>query len=316
MKIDESRVAKVVNGRITAMSIHPMQEKIIVSVGNKYGAVGLWHVNSDTLPFEFKPHLQGITNIQFNPDLPNMLYTSSYDGTMRCGDLENEKFIEIYNVSDESSCTYFDFLSSTTFLVSHRDGTVSVVDNRSDHKTWMKRHTCHEYSVKTISVHPADKNYFISAETKGSLALWDLRKLQKKPVTQVRHHQRVVYSAFFSPVTGNSVLTTSADDSICLFDTSKLGNAMLLQKSLKHNNWTGRWLSTFKATWLPNTDDTFVVGSMSPSRRIEIFDDKMRNIFNFKDEYFNCITSVNSFHPSLPVLAGCNSSGKVYVFAE
>ncbi|PRD25250.1 UNVERIFIED_CONTAM: wdr76 [Trichonephila clavipes] len=44
MKIDESRVAKVVNGRITAMAIHPMQEKIIVSVGNKYGAVGLWNV--------------------------------------------------------------------------------------------------------------------------------------------------------------------------------------------------------------------------------------------------------------------------------
>ncbi|GFQ66987.1 WD repeat-containing protein 76 [Trichonephila clavata] len=315
MKIDESRVARVVNGRITAVAIHPMQEKIIVSVGNKFGAVGLWHVNSDTLPFEFKPHLQGITNIQFNPDVPNMLYTSSYDGTMRSGDLEHEKFIEIYNVSDESSCTYFDFLSSTSFLVSHRNGTVSVVDNRSD-QTWMKRHKCHEYSVKTISIHPVDKNYFISAETKGCLALWDLRKLQKKPVTQVHHHKRVVYSAFFSPVTGNSVLTTSADDSICLLDTSVLGNPMFLQKSLKHNNWTGRWLSTFKATWLPNTDDTFVVGSMNPSRRIEIFDHKMNNIFNFDDEYFNCITSVNAFHPSLPVLAGCNSSGKVYVFAE
>ncbi|GFV73367.1 WD repeat-containing protein 76 [Trichonephila clavipes] len=167
MKIDESRVAKVVNGRITAMAIHPMQEKIIVSVGDNLGAVGFWHVNSDTLPFEFKPHLKRITNIQFNPDLPNMLYTSSYDGTMRCGDLENEKFIEIYNVPDKSSCTYFDFLSSTTFLVSHKDGTVSVVDNRSDHKTWMKRYKCHEYSVTTISIHPVDKNYFISAERKG-----------------------------------------------------------------------------------------------------------------------------------------------------
>ncbi|PRD28211.1 UNVERIFIED_CONTAM: wdr76 [Trichonephila clavipes] len=44
MKIDESRVAKVVNGRITAMAIHPMQEKIIVSVGDNLGAVGFWHV--------------------------------------------------------------------------------------------------------------------------------------------------------------------------------------------------------------------------------------------------------------------------------
>ncbi|GFV73377.1 WD repeat-containing protein 76 [Trichonephila clavipes] len=100
------------------------------------------------------------------------------------------------------------------------------------------------------------------------------------------------------------------------FDTSELENALLLERSLKHNNWDGQKLNSFRATWLPNTDDTFVVGSRNPSRRIEIFDDKMRNIFNFEDECLDCITCVNTFHPSLPVLAGCNCRGTVYVFAE
>ncbi|GFT57364.1 WD repeat-containing protein 76 [Nephila pilipes] len=316
MKIDETKIAKVVNGRITAMAIHPVKEKIIVCVGNKYGAVGLWDVNSDSVPYEFIPHLQGVTNLKYNPDLPNVFYSSSYDGILRCGDIECKNFTEIYNISDESSCTYFDFLSSTTFIVSQRDGNVSVVDNRSDCKTWEKRHKCHEYSVKSVSVHPVNKSYFVSADVKGLISLWDLRKLQNKPVIEVHHHKRVVSSAFFSPVTGNSILTTSSDDSICLFDTSKLGNAMTLQKSLKHNNYTGRWLTPFKATWLPNTDDTFVVGSMLNPRRIQIFDSQMKNIFDFQDEYLSSVACVNAFHPSLPVLAGCNASGKVYIFAE
>ncbi|GIY39138.1 WD repeat-containing protein 76, partial [Caerostris darwini] len=322
MKIDDSKIAKVVHGRITAMAFHPMKEKLIVSVGNKYGAVGFWNTNSDSDPYEFRPHKYGITNLKFNPDFPNTVISSSYDGTIRCGDIEKKVFNEIFNISDEAGCTYFDFLSSTTLLVAQRNGNVSVVDNRSNRcdpgqpKTSVKTHQCHEYSVKSISIHPVDKNYFISADTKGFMNLWDLRKLQKKPLIAVHHHKRVIQSALFSPVLGNSVLTLSSDDSICLFDSSKLGKALTLKSSMKHNNNTGRWLSTFKATWLPNSDDTFAVGSMLYPRRIEIFNDKMKNIYNFSDEYFGCITSINAFHPCLPVLAGGNSSGKVYIFSE
>ncbi|GFT57367.1 WD repeat-containing protein 76 [Nephila pilipes] len=316
MKIDETKIAKVVNNRITTMDIHPVKEKIIVCVGNNYGDVGIWDVNSNSFPYEFRPHLLGITNIKCNPDLPNVFYTSSNDGIVRCGDIENKNFTEIYNISAESCCTYFDFLSSTNLLVSQQDGHVCVVDNRSDCNTGEMRHKCHKYSVKSVSVHPVNKSYFVSAGMKGLITLWDLRKLQEKPVIAVRHHKKVVSSAFFSPVTGNTVLTTSSDDSISLFATSKLGDVMAHQRSLRHNNFTGQWLTPFKATWLPNSDDIFVIGSMLNPRRIEIFNNEMKNIFNFQDELLCSIVSVNAFHPSLPVLAGCNCSGKVHVFSE
>ncbi|CAL1292691.1 unnamed protein product [Larinioides sclopetarius] len=315
MKIDESKIAKVVNGRITAMAIHPMKEKVIVSAGNKYGAIGFWHVNSDSIPYEFKPHLFGVSCLKYNSGSVNQIMSCSYDGTMRCGDMEKRVFNEVFNISDETSCNYFDFISPTTTIICHRNGNVSLVDIRSDSKSAEKSHKCHEYSVKTVSVHPVNKNYFVSADMKGFLSLWDLRKLQKKPVVEVHHHRKVITSAFFSPVTGNSILTTSADDSLCLFDCSKLGSALSLDTKARHNNFTGRWLSTFKATWLPNTDDAFVIGSMEYPRRIEIFDNKLDNIYNFQDEYLGCITSTNVFHPSLPVLAGGNSSGKVYIFS-
>ncbi|GIZ05347.1 WD repeat-containing protein 76 [Caerostris extrusa] len=74
-------------------------------------------------------------------------------------------------------------------------------------KTSVKTHQCHEYSVKSISIHPVDKNYFISADTKGFMNLWDLRKLQKKPVIAVHHHKSGHTICFvLSPVSGNSVL--------------------------------------------------------------------------------------------------------------
>jgi hypothetical protein len=37
---------------------------------------------------------------------------------------------------------------------------------------------------------------------------------------------------------------------------------------IKHNTHTGQWLTTFKATWHPQRDDVFVVGSMEQPRGV------------------------------------------------
>jgi hypothetical protein len=39
-------------------------------------------------------------------------------------------------------------------------------------------------------------------------------------------------------------------------------------KSIYHNNFTGRWLTPFKAVWHPQRDDVFIVGSMEQPRRV------------------------------------------------
>ena len=41
---------------------------------------------------------------------------------------------------------------------------------------------------------------------------------------------------------------------------------------------------------------------------------KLLHNFHDNEETLNSITSLNVLHPSLPVLAGGNSSGKVYVY--
>ena len=39
----------------------------------------------------------------------------------------------------------------------------------------------------------------------------------------------------------------------------------------KHDNHTGRWLSTFRPTFDPKRPSSFVVGSMERPRKVEVF---------------------------------------------
>ncbi|CAL1292699.1 unnamed protein product [Larinioides sclopetarius] len=308
----KTKIRKVIPGSIRAMALHPMKEKVIGSAGNEYGAISFWHETSDSVPYVFVPHTSKVSCLKFNADLPNQIISCSYDGTMRIGDMEKRVFTEVFNISEKTSCSYFDFISPTTIVVCDNSGHVSLVDIRSESKSAEKSHKCHKSSVRSISVHPVNNNYFVSADIKGFLCLWDLRKLETKPVIEVNHHKASITTALFSPVTGNSILSTSGlKDSICLYDCSKLGSAI----SLYRNVWRReKYATPFNATWLPNTDDAFVIGSMEYPNRIEIFDNKLDNIYSFQDEDLS-ITFFNVFHPSLPLLAGGNRKDSVYIFS-
>jgi len=43
---------------------------------------------------------------------------------------------------------------------------------------------------------------------------------------------------------------------------------------IKHENYTGRWLSVFKAKWNPGRDDAFFVGSMQYPRRVYVYNNQ------------------------------------------
>ena len=50
-----------------------------------------------------------------------------------------------------------------------------------------------------------------------TVALWDSRKLNKKKsqaVQEIDAHKRVIESAYFSPVSGDKIVSTSTDDTI------------------------------------------------------------------------------------------------------
>lgn len=152
-----------------------------------------------------------------------------------------------------------------------------------------------------------------TASLDRTVKLWDVRKLTPKSPMATMESTKTVNSAFFSP-TGEYLLSTTQCDRLNVYHkpTSLSGNVSKATKAVKHNNWTGRWLSTFMARWHP-TEDIFVVGCMQQPRAIELFDASGNLITKVIGEPLGSVSSRCCFHKSLPVVLGGNSSGRLHV---
>lgn len=91
--------------------------------------------------------------------------------------------------------------------------------------------------------------------------------------------------------------------------------------SFRHNNHTGRWLSTFRPTFDPKQAHSFILGSMEHPRRIGIFSTTLINSlpslypeFTITDDNLNSVCSRNCFHPTKDIIVAGNSSGRVHIF--
>lgn len=168
------------------------------------------------------------------------------------------------------------------------------------------------------SLHP-DGNILASGGLDNTVNLWDIRKFGSntkkalKPVA-TQFIGRSVNSAFFSP-DGHSLLTTTMMDKLEIFENAHLEtNTIKPTKSIRHNNQTGRWLTTFMAVWHPKLD-IFVSGSMNKPRCIESFDAKGNCLREVTGEALGSVMSRCCYHPSAEKMAivGGNSSGRVVV---
>jgi WD40 repeat protein len=174
--------------------------------------------------------------------------------------------------------------------------------------------------VCVSSLHP--NGYTLaSAGNDGMVQLWDIRKFgdsrnnaktkTPKPVAT----QQVglsISSAYFSP-SGNSLVSTSNANRLDLFNNAHLEKGkMKATYSINHNNQTGRWLSTFMATWHPQLD-IFVVGSMNRPRSVEAYDAQGKQLVEVRGEALGSVMSRCCFHPSTDkiIMVGGNSSGRV-----
>jgi WD40 repeat protein len=180
-----------------------------------------------------------------------------------------------------------------------------------------------------VAVHPQQPHYLATASNDTTVKLWDTRKLSKaSDALATLGHGRAATSAVFSALAGRKLLTTSYDDYVRVFDlgtnlaaATGAKQSPIAEQKYQHNNQTGRWLTNFRATWDPKSDKRFVIGSMLRPRGLDIYvqgaGDAATTRFervNLQHENFTTVTSLNAFHPSLPVVAGGNSSGKVSIW--
>ena len=157
--------------------------------------------------------------------------------------------------------------------------------------------------------------------------LHDLRKNSLHPLLTLNMHSKSINAAYVSP-DGEYLVSVSQDDTVrCtrhfLHPTK---SQTLLTVTTRHNNFTGRWLSTFRPAFSVQQPNTFLLGSMDQPRKVEVFgvfsrvensaDFGLRVEQNLRSELLASVCSRNCFHPSQNMIACGNSSGRVHLFSE
>jgi hypothetical protein len=114
---DDACVAKVTPDRIYGIAVHPTPRSLLVCAGDKSGHVGIWKVppvedgrneiDAETVRAPpgnrhlFRLHAGAASCLQWTPS-GSKLYSASYDGTVRCLDLQSESFEQVFATYDGS----------------------------------------------------------------------------------------------------------------------------------------------------------------------------------------------------------------------
>uniref|UniRef100_J3MRU8 Uncharacterized protein n=2 Tax=Oryza brachyantha TaxID=4533 RepID=J3MRU8_ORYBR len=247
--------------------------------------------------------------------MPQKIYSCSYGGEICLMDVEKENFNMIHltdypifslcQAPNSPSCLYFGE-GNDLKLFDERMGKVSV--------TW----NSHDNRINSIDFHPENTSMLATSSTDGTARIWDLRTMKEKEAESLKvlEHGRSVQSAYFSP-SGRMVATTSLDDTVRIFSVDNFDNSDIM----KHNNKTGRWLSTFKAIWGWNDTDLFI-GNMGRAIDIISVDLNDRSLSATKkacleSEHMTAIPCRFSAHPyKVGHLACASSGGKVFLWTR
>ena len=195
---------KITPERIYAMSFHPTEERPMVFAGDKLGNLGMFDA-SQTLPTvkkeeddeadedeeppppeitAFKLHTRTISSIHFTPTQPQNLYTSSYDSSVRCLDLEKGVSTEVYGptsteTDDPLSGIQIPITDPNLLYFASLNGSFGMHDTRTSAKSGGST-TLLQLSEKKIggfSVHPTAPHLLTTASLDRTCKLWDLRKI-------------------------------------------------------------------------------------------------------------------------------------------
>ncbi|KAG9134271.1 hypothetical protein Leryth_026547 [Lithospermum erythrorhizon] len=307
-------VARVVPGKIQNVKFFPTTEKTLVVAGNKFGDLGLWNVGAaeeegDGI-YMYKPHSAPVSGIVIDPFSMSKMFTSCYDGFIRVMDIEKEMFDFVY-IGDhavysiagrpqDSNSLYFTEGTGEFHMWDLRVGKSSAMWN------------LHESRISTIDFNFNNTNLLATSGSNGTACIWDLRNIRSnksEPLNVIRH-KHGVQSAYFSP-SGKSLLTTSLDSTVGVSSGANYEDVSMIP----HNNFTGRWIPTFRGIW--GWDDSHIyIGNMK--RGVDIINAaEKRIIATLESENMTAIPCRFDAHQyNVGMLAGATAGGQVYVWTS
>ncbi|KAK5188624.1 hypothetical protein LTR16_008220, partial [Cryomyces antarcticus] len=212
----------------------------------------------------FKLHTRTISAFQFSHSDPNVLYSASYDSSIRKLDLNKGVAVEIYAPSDKSedaplSGVEIARTEPNVIYFTTLAGTFGIHDMRTPagKSGGTQTFQLSEKKIGGFTLHPAQSHLLATASLDRMLKIWDLRKIgkqdgQRLPSLVGEHESRlsVSHASFNS---AGQVATASYDDTIKIHDFSdcvdwRVGHS-LTDAQMKpatvvpHNNQTGRWVT-------------------------------------------------------------------------
>lgn len=348
--------ARVAQKRIYAMAYHPALDRDLVFTGDQEGMLGVWDASAgdadggvrEGAAFQLRVHTKSIGALRLDPERPDRLYSSSYDGSVRVLALGAGTSHEVWAVrdGDDVQLGEFDVLAGASpalgralWAADHRGGLVHIDERARRARRWQ---VCTK-KIGGMSVWPREPHCIAAASNDRTVSLFDVRALRTLAETPVappkladddagvahtcaaarfgaHEYGMACTDASFSP-DGAYLAALSYDDTVSVWRTADMcppaGGALRDPlagggTSFAHNNKTGKWVTLFRAQWHPSRDVAPHFALASMERRAEIFAPDGRVLASLYDpEWVTAIPAVTAMHPLVPArLATGNGSGR------
>lgn len=318
--------------RVTCLEFHPTNNNILLS-GDKKGQLGVWDFEKVYEKTVYgNAHGCILNNIKINPRNDEMVYTASSDGTVSYTDLETGTSLSLTNLNPDGwqgpsswRMLYGLDINSEKGVVIFADnfGYLYMIDMRSNNVTG-KPILIHKKGSKVVGLHcnPIQPDLLLSCGNDHFARIWDMRQLECGSSLYDLAHKRVVNSAYFSPLSGSKILTTSQDNRIRVWD-SIFGSLDSPSREIVHSHDFNRHLTPFRAEWDPKdpSESLVVVGryisenyngaALHPIDFVDISTGKL--VAEVMDPNITTISPVNKLHPRDDILAS-GSSRSIFIW--
>ncbi|KAK1323007.1 hypothetical protein QJS10_CPA02g01235 [Acorus calamus] len=317
LKLEPEHVARIISGRIMTVQFFPFVDRRVVAVGSKLGKVSFWDVDrgldggddaDDDGVYLYDPHTSPVSGISIQPFSLSKVLTSSYDGFIRSMDVEKETFNMSYS-GDDAIYSLSQRPLETNVYFGEGQGGLKVWDERAGKV--LSSYSLHEKRINTIDFSSCNANLMATSSTDGTACIWDLRKISNhRPASlRIHQHEKAVHSAYFSP-SGSCLATTSIDNRIGILS----GDNFMDVSMIRHDNQTGRWLSSFRVIW--GWDDSYVfVGNMK--RAVDVISTVKKTTKAMESPLMTAIPCRFAAHPYRHgTLASTTSGGQIYMWTS
>jgi len=326
-KFGVSRLVTPFDRRVTALAWHPHHPSL-AAAGSKGGDIILWDSNHDSSQSQNKNHfksmIQGrgpggsIQSLKFDNFHHERVYTASIDGTVTRHDFNGQDSKVYLETNDwEKWYTGLDISFSGRMIVAGNNRGIVTLLSIEGEKIWdLKLHKAKCNFVQFSERQPWMMVTTSTGAGTGSVKVWDIRNISgKQSALAELHHDKAVNSAYFSPVSGDKLLTTDQHSQLRVYQAPHFN----LVKTIPHPHRQFQHLTAIKACWHPLADIPFAGRYPDPKfpgyeegemRSIDFFcPDTGDSLLQLHQPGLQQIISLSQFNPSGScLLSGMGSS--------